>query len=632
MASQNWLFATDPVFGVGETLNSTEHGFTIRTGLGASFVPQIVAGPRAGVPNIGALNFAVRNAGPGVQVADVYFNGAPSGFGVSAHLYPLVCFDAASWAGWGLMLFNATSAYLQRIDAGGVANLVDPGWGGLTLSAANTSCGLKYNPATNTLTLRIDGADTAKTYVITQHTGYRSCGIASYSSGALTPRLSMTGANFGVNPVQPADFVNARVYPVLPGQTYAAMRLKGTHTGIVGAVDFKVVYAASGVSVPGFDWQALIASPAASGAFSLVKNIPVGGPYQILYRDSAAPASEYSSGNTWCVGYSIYGWGQSNTIGLRQGVSAAAVDPLAFVFGVGNSWSPMAQADGPGVVAMMNKARALLGPNVPIGLILRGQGATGIAGFLPGSALNLQYMNDIVVATATDDKPQGDLSLIFSVQGESDTGLGAFHNTPANYVAAEQSIYTELLTRTGRAAAELPYLVTVIGRNEGGTGNDQGWQNIRKAKMDWAGAQASVDIACQMIDLIMADALHPTVPLGYEEQGRRIGRSIAKALGANVYSGAGPFISAVSLTGSVVTVTVNLDGNAPLSGSPPLTAWHVSDDDFATQITITATALQGTDRIVLTLAAAPANPANVKVRYLFGQDPDVSSLVGGSAA
>lgn len=122
-------------------------------------------------------------------------------------------------------------------------------------------------------------------------------------------------------------------------------------------------------------------------------------------------------------------------------------------------------------------------------------------------------------------------------------------------------------------------------------------------------------MATHLTDATLADSLHYTAD-AYVENGRRAGMSMAAALGYGGVNGRGPLITGATRSAATITLVVDLNGASSISGTG-LTNYQVSADDFATQLTVSSTAVSGST-IVLTLSADPGS--SVKVRSFYGMD------------
>jgi hypothetical protein len=442
------------------------------------------------------------------------------------------------------------------------------------------------------------------------------------------------GDTFGVSStsILTSGLVQDRVYQRAAGSNLASMIFSGTYTGTPGAIEYRVFDVAANAALAGHDWQTLVASPA-GGIFSATRNIASGGPYRLDVRGTAAPATVYAGTVQWLVGDIFLICGQSNADGLRNGTSAAIPHPQVRVYDQNDSWEVLVPSDGTGLVALADKIRALTGR--PAGLIVRAASATSIGQWQPGGASLLeQALTDMQAATATPAKTGGDIAAFLWCQGEADTDAGSPYNAPSSYKSGLDAIYTAVKTKVSRIAAELPFLVAVTGRHDGQSGNDAGWQNIRTAQIDWCGATPGAVLSHMTYDLPMADAFHYAQPAGYEEHGRRFGRSAAKATGAAVYGSEGPKITTATRQGSVITISVALNGSSALQqgGTGPLSGWQVSSDGFSSILPIASATLQANNQIQLVLVSAPAVNDVVVLRYAYGQNPATTNIPVGDAA
>ncbi len=382
---------------------------------------------------------------------------------------------------------------------------------------------------------------------------------------------------------------------------------------------------ADGSIVTGFDWAIAVASPTGNSANFTIANVPAGGPYfvRVDFSNAASVTARHSNG--FYIGLIVLALGQSNTVGLGQ-TSAPALAAEAKTFLWQSSISNFGPPQGDGHVALLNRTTTALG--IPVAIINVAVGATAMASWQPGQP---NFQNALTQITQAG----GDIGAIIWGQGEADAANVLVSG--ATYEAGLTALYAGLRTATARTVAQLPFLIAVTGRNARALGlaygDDQSWQTVRAAQINWAQTTSSAYIGAHCIDLPMSDSIHYT-NAGYAELGKRLGRSLAKNItpASLTHDGAGPKIISANRTGAVITLVCDLRLSAVLSGTPPLTGFEVSGNNFTTVLSIQTTAIQAPDKIVITLATTPAQNDAVQVRYLFGANPDITALVTGAAA
>jgi hypothetical protein len=378
-----------------------------------------------------------------------------------------------------------------------------------------------------------------------------------------------------------------------------------------------------GSVVGGFDWAPAITTPTGTQGNFTIANIPAGGPYYIRVDFANDASVTARQANGFNIGLIILALGQSNTVGLGQ--TGTVVPSEAGTYLWNNSTSSFGIPTGDGHIALLNRLRTAL--PFPIGLINVAISATNIASWQPGQP---NYQAALAHLTAA-----GDCGAVLWGQGESDAGDAQI--TENNYRAGLTGLYSGLRTATSRTAGQLPFVIAITGRNArnlgAGAGTDASWSIVRAAQINWATQTTGGVIGAYCLDLPMADTLHYT-NAGYTELGKRLGRSIAKTISINSvpYDGAGPKINSATRQNAIITVTIDLRGGTAISGTPPLTGWELSRDNFATLLTVQSTAVQNPDKIIFTLASTPLATDTVQLRYLYGANPDVTALVTGAAA
>jgi hypothetical protein len=113
---------------------------------------------------------------------------------------------------------------------------------------------------------------------------------------------------------------------------------------------------------------------------------------------------------------------------------------------------------------------------------------------------------------------------------------------------------------------------------------------------------------------------------GYRRGGVRYGRSIAFRYGYTSLSDQGPTISSCNRNadGTVITVNVTHTSGSALetpnggASASNVFGFEVSDNAFASTLTVSSVQITASNRITITLASPPSNLAGLQVRYLWG--------------
>lgn len=396
-----------------------------------------------------------------------------------------------------------------------------------------------------------------------------------------------------------------KVFPV-----FGATRnhtISGTYSGVTTptSIEYRIEEYVGGATVT--DWTTLDASPSA-GIYSGVVAVPKGVYYKIRTRFSN---SITVTAETLRIGFGIgfEAGGQSNMEALFGTGGTATASDNTCIFN-GSTWVlPTNQH----IAHLLNSVAAA--NNCVVAIYDTSVSSSAISQHLSGGS---NYAARVADLTAFG----GELNGFLWGQGESDAG-GSY----ATYQTKLGELYTDILTRTGQSSATLPMFIVQLGRNEGASGNDVGWQTVREAQTNYASATANAYISHQTMDLPMADGLHRNAS-GYQMEALRAGDTINSVLTGGGNDGLGVKPASASLSGSDVIITHDLNGSASISlPANAKDVYEVSEDDFSTLLTINSIATASND-ITLTLSAPPAG--SVKVRSLQGQDPDETKMPTGT--
>lgn len=125
----------------------------------------------------------------------------------------------------------------------------------------------------------------------------------------------------------------------------------------------------------------------------------------------------------------------------------------------------------------------------------------------------------------------------------------------------------------------------------------------------------------------MADTANDSKYVLYSGSTRRDGMTIARrGYSALAYDGRGPIVTGASISDTVITLAVDLNGASSISGSS-LTGYAVSNDDFTTTLTISSATVTA-NQIVITLSSTPTG--TVKLRSFREPNYTDSSLAVGA--
>lgn len=402
------------------------------------------------------------------------------------------------------------------------------------------------------------------------------------------------------------DEPNRKVYATF-GSTYN-YTISGTYEGVTTptAIEYRIEEFASGSVVT--DWTTLDEAPT-GGTFSGSVDIPRGPYYKILVRYANATNIQTSSLRIG-FGLVIEFAGQSNTDMTWNNLFADTPLDNVVKFNGSEYQQP---TDRGCIYAGLNAISQSLG--CVVAAYETAVGATTIEQHLPGGS---NYANREAALTAAGGK----INALWWGQGESNVG-----STQATYETRLDELRTDILSRTGQTSDMLPLFIVQLGRNDGSSGDEAGWQNIRNAQTSYANTTADVYISHQSMDLPMTDGLHRTSQ-GYVTEVLRFSDSFLAAFNGSGNNGRGPIPTSATYSGNDVTVTHNLNGSTGLT-VPALATnlYELTNDDFATISNPTSVSYVAPDKIVLTFASIPAG--TVKLRSHQGQDLDETTFPTG---
>lgn len=403
-----------------------------------------------------------------------------------------------------------------------------------------------------------------------------------------------------------------------PGSTLLGGRVvpvSGDYVGSVLAMDYSVVNASTGAVVR--DWGRIASPDIADGSWSAGVFVPFcsvsANPKIRIQVRAANDVDAVASSNATAVGFEVGDYGQSNSAYMGQGGATAHAVSNGYVWSrdAGSEWLGGGVLSGRRSELWASTLAAII--DIPVGVLIFGIGSQTIANL--ASSDSGGFFPDLELACA-ESNSTGYVQSWLWTQGEAEAAATAPFNT-----AQYRSIFADELALKLRTqlceSTDAPIGICGIGPTTGGhisgeTFGDSNWSAARAALF---GLQdlPNVFYACNLMDGESAEGVHYTADT-YVENGRRAALSMAEALDYDSYNGRGPLITGATRSGALITLTVDLNGAASISGTG-LTNYDVSTDDFATTLTISSAAVSG-GNIVLTLSADPGAP--VKVRSFYG--------------
>ena len=402
------------------------------------------------------------------------------------------------------------------------------------------------------------------------------------------------------------DFADRQVMQRPAGQTSKDVTITGTYTGSPTSIEARVVE--DGTSTAVVDWTEIDAAPS-GGSFSEDLTVPQGGWYNVQVRFGNDTGVVSNGSNRWGVGVCVFMIGQSNMLDMKAvSSSPPAADPLVSMHFSG-VWAAPA---GNGLIALGNALVSAL--SLPVGLIEYAVSGTAISTWDPGTSWTS--------AAAGLAAAGGDCAFVLWHQGESDAIAGT---SKSSYKTSLAAVYAQCLAATGRSAAELPFLIGLLGIVTSppySTETDATWQAIQDAHVEFCDETTGAYLAGNFVDLAHTDGLHYT-GAAYETIAARYAQTILRLSGAASYFGAGPRLSSATFSGTTMRAHIAHAGGADFTPASGITGFEVLDD--GTPVTIVSAARQDANTIALELATEPAGV--VTLRYQYGEAPDITGLV-----
>lgn len=504
-----------------------------------------------------------------------------------------------------------------------------------SLELNHTAVGTISATGSSPITYSIDVANDNALFTINSSTGvlafntaqaaaaYHITVRAANSAGAATAGLTIT---VNAPTVSCTDLTADRVYQRTKGTTAKTISLAGTYTGDDPAsISIQLINANS---------NANIGSPIALGSATISggnwggsASIPQGGWYNFkaisLSSVPATIATSSQTSNKWGVGILIATLGQSNMSNMYD-VSSSPPTMNATTREYNGTWGNIV---GNGAIRLADAIQTVLG--LPVGLLRYAVSGSGVEyndSFGIWDSLTAGQPYPVFASGLT--AAGGDCEFILWHQGEADT-KGATSRT--DYKAGLDNIYSRIRTATGRSTSQLKFGCAITGSFSVSPSTDDSVNDIRHAQLEWIAATSGVFFAGSSVDMIRpgGDLAHWTAPY-YERMGRRYAQAVLNQLSLVSYGADGLVVASASRLNTSVDVYLNITQNGgsalkELDGSTDggsLTGFQISDDDFATTLTISTTAFSS-EKVKLTLSTIPTNP--VKVRYQYGQSPNITN-------
>lgn len=385
----------------------------------------------------------------------------------------------------------------------------------------------------------------------------------------------------------------------------SAVAMSGAYGGDAPASIEAQLYESDGTTIAQA-WTPLTDATISAGSWSGSLAAVGGGMYRFRIRsknvsDVVLSTSALST-NLWGVGHVIALIGSSSSerwAGASSGTYAA--DPAVRRYYSGG-WS--ASTAG-GIVNLANQLIAATG--FPVAYVECGLGGTTLSQW--SNPANSTYLEALTRINAVGGK----LSGVMVTVGSNDAGTLA---SKAAHLASYQALVSNMRTALGQPS--LPFFVWGSNRRPG-SAFDVDFARIREAEKDM-GLYANTRFAVQTADLeVDTDNVHMTTA-GFQAGMGRMIPHVLEVLGGAAAAAALPAISAITYSGSTVTVTLTHSGGTDFTPVSAITGFSGTDDNGA--LTFSAAVRASATTITLTTSAPIVGIPTI--RYLYGADPIAS--------
>lgn len=386
----------------------------------------------------------------------------------------------------------------------------------------------------------------------------------------------------------------------------------GTYTGIPVSWVYRLRRRSTGAVVK--NWTA-IAVTANAGSWSANIDVATGGPYFLdMGWIDGSNKTHYTASNYFAVGELIGCWGQSNASNQNGvgGTPGYGGNDLIIGFNSNSAYAgsvvrrfmdeltPESRSYQPNMVGLAKSLSDKLG--IPVGVFAAGVSAQAIDTLLPGGT-----HFDNVLAPLVAEVGGYVRHWVWS-QGEAEVlSLSAYNTYAANFA----TLLAGLRSIGGYADAMI--FIRTIGKDTGITNDATRTTRSQAARSVMLGLDNGVDIhtGCSSLGCLLSDTIHFAPATGSVVWAYRMGLTIARrGYGAIGYDGRGPLVTSASRSGAVITLEMNLNGAASISGSA-LTGYAVSNDGFASLLTISSVEIVA-NKPVITLAGVPSGVCEVR--------------------
>jgi hypothetical protein len=495
---------------------------------------------------------------------------------------------------------------------------------------------LTYSIVTSPSHGSLSGTEPYLTY--TPDSGYNGSDSFTFKANDGVADSNIATVSIAVNStISVDDFANYRVFQRDIGGTSKSVPISGTYSNMDwNRVEARVVQHGTNTAVVG--WTTIDTTPG-GGTFSGNLIVPQGGWYNIETRalDGAGSVIDSSRGtNKWGVGMIILCIGQSNMSGNGQPPFTTVTSDFAVNYSNAGIWehlsdpyddeSPTGAVDNDNSTAGGSMVPALANSllqtfSFPIAFVPSAKGGSNLySQWVYRNPSNHYDTATLYGQSITKAQSVGGVELIIMHQGEADTND---HRTEAQY---EADFATMIGNYRQDLYATIPIFICQLGTIELGTNTrtDADVVAVRNAQHDLDNG-VNIFMAATAMDQPRLDAVHYTCQ-GLNAIGGRIAQTIKYYLGATSYY-RGPAITSAFFVGNRNTVEIQIvhRGGNDITPVSDITGFSLLSD--GSPVGITSAERISVDRIRLTLASVIPQNAMVKLRYLWGSNPDTSAIV-----
>ncbi len=507
-------------------------------------------------------------------------------------------------------------------------------WGGVSVSLASSDRSTAVVPGSVKINF---WQKSAKFTVTTYPVSVSKVVSITASYNGITKTATLT-VNPAIATIAVNDFPNYRVFQRDIGGTSKRVTISGTYSNMNwNRVDARVLQ--HGTTATVVDWTTIDSTPG-GGTFSGNLTVPQGGWYNVEIRALDAAGSVIGSSHgtkKWGVGMIILCIGQSNMSGHGQPPFTIATSDLAVNYSNAGIWEHLSDPydDGSPAGAVDNDNSTAAGSMIPALANSLLQTFNFPIAFVPSPKDNSNlysqwaYRNPsnhydtttLYGQSITKARTVGGVELIVMHQGEADTNA---HRTEAQY---EADFATLIGNYSQDLYATIPIFICQLGPITLGfnTRTDADVVAVRNAQHDLDNGE-DIFMAATAMDQPRLDHVHFTTQ-GLDAIGGRVAQTIKYYFGATSYY-RGPVITSASFvdeTRDIVDVQIDHWGGDDITPVSGITGFSLLSD--GSPVNITSAVRMSADRIRLTLGSAIPQGTTVKLRYLWGSDPDTSALV-----